>query len=138
MKIAEIMTVDVHLTDPSESLQSAADTMLSKDVGCLPVGRDGKLVGMLTDRDIVVRGIARGLGPDARVQDAMSGDIRYCYEDEDLSHVASNMADLQVRRLPVVNRNKELVGVVSLADFAHSGENKPAGELTRGVAVPHH
>ncbi|MCF7221139.1 CBS domain-containing protein [Marilutibacter chinensis] len=138
MKIAEIMTVDVHLTDPSESLQSAADNMLSKDVGCLPVGSDGKLVGMLTDRDIVVRGIARGLGPDAKVQDAMSSDVCYCYEDEDVSHVASNMADLQVRRLPVVNRNKDLVGMVSLADFAHSGEHRSAGKLTRGVAVPHH
>ncbi|QDH69626.1 CBS domain-containing protein [Marilutibacter alkalisoli] len=138
MKIAEIMTTNVALTAPDEKLQRAADIMLSKDVGCLPVGENGKLVGMLTDRDITVRGIARGLGADASVRDVMNTDIRYCFQDQDVDEVARNMAELQVRRLPVISRDKDLVGIVSLADFAHSGDNRSSETLVKGVAVPHH
>ncbi|KRG71537.1 CBS domain-containing protein [Pseudoxanthomonas dokdonensis] len=138
MKIAEIMSVDVALASPEQSLKQAADIMLSKDVGSLPVGSNGKLVGMLTDRDIVIRGVAQGLGADARVSEAMNGQVRYCYQDQDVDEVARNMAELQLRRMPVVNREKDLVGIVSLADFAHSGQNASAEDLMKGVAVPHH
>ncbi|GAB3337154.1 CBS domain-containing protein [Marilutibacter aestuarii] len=137
MKIAEIMTTEVALAAPDESLQRAADIMLAKDVGCLPVGDKGKLVGMITDRDITIRGIARGLGADATVSQVMNPQVRYCYQDQDVDDVARNMAELQVRRLPVVSRDKDLVGIVSLADFAHSGETRSADQLMKGVAVPH-
>ena len=76
---------------------------------------------MITDRDIAIRGVAEGKGPDAKVQDVMSQQVKYCFEDEDVDHVAQNMAELQVRRLPVMNRDKRLVGIVSLGDLATQG-----------------
>ncbi|TIT88523.1 MAG: CBS domain-containing protein, partial [Mesorhizobium sp.] len=92
---------------------------------------------MITDRDIVVRGVALGNGPDTKVRDVMSvGEVRYCFDDEDIEHVLANMGDLQVRRLPVLNRDKRLVGIISLGDLAKSGEAAEAGEALGSISVP--
>lgn len=118
MKIANVMSRDVHFIGPDTTLREAATQMKSIDSGCLPVAEHDKLVGILTDRDIAIRAIAEGKGPDAKVRDAMSKEIKYCYDDEDVAHVAANMGDLQLRRLPVMSRDKRLVGIVSLADLS--------------------
>ena len=121
MKISKIMHRDVKIVGPNETLRDAAVVMKKLDVGVLPVGEHDKLVGMITDRDIAIRGIAEGKGPDAKARDVMSHEVKYCFEDEDVDHVAENMAELQVRRLPVLNRDKRLVGIVSLGDLATQG-----------------
>jgi CBS-domain-containing membrane protein len=111
MKISNIMHRDVQIIGPEESLRNAAAMMKRLDAGILPVGAHDKLVGMITDRDIAIRGVAEGKGPDAKVHDVMSQEVKYCFEDEEVAHVVENMADLQVRRLPVMNRDKRLVGL---------------------------
>jgi CBS domain-containing protein len=127
MKVKECMTRDVHLVGPDESIASAARAMAKDDIGALPVATPERLIGMITDRDIAIRGVAAGLGPDTRVKDVMSKEVLYCYEDDTADKVLSNMGDIQVRRLPVVNAKKRLVGIVSLADLA-DGQERPAGE----------
>src|SRR5215472_10203953 len=112
MKIGNVMSRDVQLIKPDDTIRSAAALMKKIDAGLLPVTEDDKLVGMITDRDIAIRGVAEGKGPDAKVRDAMSPEVKYCFEDENVAHVAENMAELQVRRLPVMNRDKLLVGIV--------------------------
>ena len=136
MRVSEAMTKDVHITGPEQTIEEAARTMGEIDAGVLPVGEDDRLVGMITDRDIAVRGIGCGKGPQAKVREVMSGDVKYCFEDEEVDHVASNMADLQIRRLPVLNRAKRMVGILSLADVAGaaSGQNNVAGETLKGVS----
>ncbi|HET7848967.1 MAG TPA: CBS domain-containing protein [Pseudolabrys sp.] len=121
MKVNEIMTRDVEVASPNETLEHAAKVMASLDAGVLPVGENDRLVGMITDRDIAVRGIARGKGPDARVAEVMSRDVKYCFEDQDVDEVCRNMGEIQVRRLPVINRDKRLVGILSLGDVAFEG-----------------
>ncbi|TIP79986.1 MAG: CBS domain-containing protein [Mesorhizobium sp.] len=136
MKVAEIMTPNVHLASPDESLQKIAKRMAVDDVGFLPVGENDRLVGTITDRDIVVRAVAEGKDGNATVRDVMTKDVKYCFEDEDIDHVAQNMGDIQVRRLPVLNRDKRLVGVVSLADAALKEDPATAGIAMSGVVVP--
>lgn len=118
MKISDCMTRKVRVIEPGMSLREAAQLMADLDAGVLPVGDKDRLVGMLTDRDIAIRAIACGKGPDCKVSEAMSPEVKYCYEDEDVDHVARNMGDLQVRRLPVMSRDKRLVGIVTLGDIA--------------------
>src|SRR5262249_44078967 len=115
---------------------SAAALMKKIDAGLLPVTENDKLVGMITDRDIAIRGVAEGKGPDAKVRDAMSPEVKYCFEDEDVAHVAENMAELQVRRLPVMNRDKRLVGIVSLADLAIEGSLPKTAKALHGISQP--
>jgi CBS domain-containing protein len=107
--------------------------MAEIDAGAMPVGENDRLIGMITDRDIAIRAVAAGKGPDTPVREVMSSDVKYCYEDEDLDHVAKNMSDIQVRRLPVVDRNKRLVGIVSLGDLA-TNEKKAATQAVSGVS----
>jgi CBS domain-containing protein len=114
MQIDKIMHRNVKIIGPDETLRDAATAMKKLDVGVLPVGEHDKLVGMITDRDIVIRGIAEGKGPDTKAREVMSHEVKYCFEDEAVEHVAENMAELQVRRLPVLNRDKRLVGIVSI------------------------
>jgi CBS domain-containing protein len=128
MKVSDIMTRDVRIASPSQKLREAAAEMEKNDIGVLPVGDNDRLVGMITDRDIAVRGISHGLGPDAAVRDVMSEEVRYCFEDEDIEDLAQSMADEQIRRLPVLNHDKRLVGIISLGDLALSQEAE-AGEL---------
>ncbi|MBC6905414.1 CBS domain-containing protein [Saccharophagus sp. K07] len=137
MRISDIMTHEVETITPDQSIAEAARTMLKSDCGSLFVRDNDKLVGVITDRDIVIRCVAKDLPCDTPVSQIMTDAILYCFEDEDIQHVAENMADLHVRRLPVMNRNKRLVGIVSLGNFA-SGANVNAGStLLRGVAQAH-
>jgi len=136
MKIRDVMTPDVRTIAPTATIQEAARLMAEQDVGVLPVANDERLVGMLTDRDIAVRAVAAGRTPDTPVQEAMSQEIKYCYEDDDVDEVCENLADQQLRRLPVVDRDKNLVGIVSLADLAKRADSEAAGEALEGITRP--
>jgi len=137
MKIQDTMTRHVHIANPAMSLRQAARMMAEIDVGALPVGENDRLVGMITDRDIAVRAVAEGRGPETPVREIMSLDVCYCFEDQELDEVAANMGDVKVRRLPVVNRDKRLVGIISLGDVALADD--PEGAATSalcGVSEP--
>ena len=130
MKVSEAMTREVQVANPNESVQQAARMMASLDAGVLPVGENDRLVGMITDRDIAIRGVAEGKGPEARVRDVMTEDVKYCFDDQDVEDVTRNMGDIQVRRLPVVDRNKRLVGILSLGDIATTRKDQAAQALS--------
>lgn len=134
MQVRDVMTRDVRVASPDDTIKDAAARMLELDVGVLPVGEDDKLVGMITDRDIALRAIARGKGPKAKVRDVMSAEVKYCFEDDDLADVAANMAEIQVRRLPVVNQSKRLVGIVALGDIATQAKPEATATAIRGVS----
>jgi CBS-domain-containing membrane protein len=136
MKVGECMTRDVRMVQPGDTVQDAAMAMAQCDSGVLPVNEDDRLVGMITDRDIAIRGIACGKGPDAKVRDVMSAEVRYCYMDDSAEDVLQNMSELQVRRLPVLDRDKRLVGIVSLSDLAGRGESAATGEALGQIARP--
>lgn len=136
MIIREAMTREVRTVAPTASIREAARVMSDLDVGALPVSEGDRLVGMITDRDMAVRAIAAGKGPDSTVGEVMTPEVKYCFDDEDVEDVSENMADIQVRRLPVVNRDKRLVGIVSLADIASNGESEHAGEALEGITRP--
>ena len=134
MKIRDVMTRTAQLTSPDDTLRHAAQMMKECDCGVLPVAEGDRLVGMITDRDIAVRGIADGKGPDTKVRDAMTDEVMYCFDDDGIQQVCQNMAEIQVRRLPVVSRDKRLVGIVSLSDLAKKEAN--AAKALRGIARP--
>ena len=134
MQVRDVMTRDVKLTDPDDTLRHAAQMMKEGDCGILPVADGDRLAGMITDRDIAIRGIAAGKGPDGKVREAMTREVKYCFEDEDIAQVCRNMGEIQVRRLPVVNRDKRLVGIVSLADLAR--EQPDSGKALHEIARP--
>lgn len=136
MRVRDCMIRDVRIADPDQTLREAALAMADIDAGFLPVSEDDRMIGVVTDRDIAIRGVAKGLSPEARIRDVMSGEIRYCFDDEETADVLDNMAELQVRRLPVVDRNKRLVGVVSITDLAGYGERAHAGEALSEIARP--
>ena len=136
-KVSDVMTRDIHLASPDQTIASAAAEMAKADVGCLPVGEKDKLVGMITDRDIAVRAVAQGLDAQTPVSRVMTDSIKYCYADQDVDEVARNMAELGVRRLPVVNREKRLVGFIALSNIAQGGNDKTLDTFLRGVATPH-
>jgi CBS domain-containing protein len=136
-KVSDVMTRDIHLATPEQTIASAAAEMAKADIGCLPVGDKDKLVGMITDRDIVVRAVAQGLGAETPVSRVMTDSIKYCYDDQEVGEVARNMAELGVRRLPVVDRDKRLVGFIALSNIAQGGDDKTRDAFLRGVATPH-
>lgn len=136
MKVKDAMSPDVEIANPQYTLQEAAAIMERIDAGSLPVGENDRLVGMVTDRDIAIRGIGHGLGPDAKVREVMTSEVKYCYESDDLEEVSNNMADLQLRRMPVLNREKRLVGIISLGDLAQNEPASRAGETLRSVSEP--
>ena len=136
MRVREIMTTEVRLTSPEDTIREAARIMRDEDIGSLPVASGDRLVGYLTDRDIVVRGLAEGRGPETSVQEVMTDKILFCFEDDDLDEVAANMAENQVRRLPVLTREKRLCGIVALADIATSGDEEAAEEALVEISQP--
>src|SRR5918999_4144219 len=136
MRVSEAMTRNVKICTPGQTIREVAKTMAEIDAGSMPVGENDRLIGMITDRDIAIRAVAQGKGPDTPVREVMSKDIKFCYDDEDLEHVAKNMGDIQVRRLPVVNREKRLVGIVSLGDIAQNEDHSTTGEAAAGVSQP--
>jgi CBS domain-containing protein len=127
------MTRNVRVCHPRQSICDAARLMAELDCGVLPVGEEDRLVGMITDRDIAIRAVAQHRSPDTPVRDAMSREVKYCFEDQHVETVARNMSDLRVRRLPVLDREKRLVGILSLGDLA-TAELRAAAEAVSGVS----
>jgi len=136
MRVNEVMTRDVRISRPDQTIQDAAWQMLEIDAGALPVGENDRLVGMITDRDIAVRGIAKGKGPQTPVREVMTSDVKFCFEDEETDHIVQNMGDQQIRRLPVLNRNKRLVGLLSVGDVAIAEGSELAGEAVADISRP--
>lgn len=139
MQIQEIMTKTVDLADPNMKVRDAALKMREDNVGALPVGENDRLKGMVTDRDIVIRGLAGDRPADnTAVREVMSEGIYYCFEDEPLERAGELMAEHQVHRLPVLNRDKRLVGVVALADLARNGQDgiQAATKAIQGISKP--
>jgi len=136
MQLKDVMSTDVQLTDPNATLKEAAVAMRQGDFGLLPVGADDRLVGTISDRDITVRAVADGKDPNTTtVGDVMSKGVQYCFEDQSVEEAAQLMSQAQIRRLPIVNRDKRLVGIVALGDLAvESGAQRPAGEALTGVS----
>lgn len=138
MQIREIMTRQVELVSPNTPLQDAARMMRDANIGFLPVGENDRLVGTLTDRDIAVRAVAEGKDvKNAKVADAMTPDLAFAFDDQDSSEAAQIMAEKQIRRLPILNRDKRLVGVVALGDIAtRTGDDDVVGQTVQDVSEP--
>ncbi|SDO71858.1 CBS domain-containing protein [Lutimaribacter pacificus] len=136
MKVSEIMSPHPLTVSPDQTLGEAAELMQRIDAGFLPVGEDDRLVGMLTDRDIAIRGVGAGKGPGAKVREVMTDDVCYCFEDEEIEAAARNMGAQQIRRVPVIDRDKRLVGVLSLGDIAVRQAAETAGDALEGIAQP--
>ncbi|HUI99726.1 MAG TPA: CBS domain-containing protein [Usitatibacter sp.] len=136
MKVSELMTRDVQLVSPRQSICDAARVMAQCDAGALPVGEDDRLVGVVTDRDIAIRAVAENRGPETPVRDVMTRQVLYCFEDESVDHVAQNMGEQQVRRLPVLNRDKRLVGIVSIGDLSRKAKPNTAGKAVAAISEP--
>jgi len=136
MQVRDAMTRDVRVAAPGQTIRDVAKMMAEIDAGVLPVGENDRLVGMITDRDITVRAVAAGKGPETPVRDVMSTEqVLYCFEDDDIDDVAKNMGDVKVRRLPVMDRNKRLVGIISLGDVS-TNEKKVAGKAISEISEP--
>ena len=136
MKVSEVMTRDVQTVRPEQPVQQAASFMLSANAGSIPVTDGDRLIGMITDRDIAVRGIAKGYGPDTPVRELMTDDLVVVHLDDDVEDVANKMGEAQVRRLPVIDENKQLCGIVSLGDLARETDDECAHEALEGVSEP--
>lgn len=134
MKVSDVMTSSVETVSPDQTAQEAAAFMLSADTGSIPVTEGEKLVGIVTDRDIAVRGIAKGHGPNTLVRDLMSADLICARTDDDVADVATRMSEAQVRRLPVIDADERLCGVVSLGDLSRETDPSTASEALMGVS----
>ncbi|HHV7518677.1 TPA: CBS domain-containing protein [Burkholderia orbicola] len=128
-RVSEVMTRDAATIGPTQSLREAARLMNDLNVGALPVCDGTRLIGMLTDRDIVVRAVSMGVPPDEAVEGVVSGPANWCYEDDDISAVQKKMEDAQIRRVPVVDRQKRLVGIVALGDLASAADGAMSSTL---------
>jgi CBS domain-containing protein len=137
MKIRDAMTRDVRMVRPDQTLRDAAHIMAELDIGALPVQENDRLVGMITDRDIAVRAIAEGRECGTPIREVMTREIKYCYDDQDIEEVTRNMSDQRLRRLPVMNRDKRLVGILALGDLAREGSTQDdASEALCGISRP--
>ena len=136
MNVRDCMCPDVQITAPDTTLKEAAQMMKQIDAGSLPVGENDRLVGMITDRDIAIRGVAQGMGCDTPVREVMTKEMHYVFDDDDLDDVSMKMSDLKVRRLPVLNHQKRLVGIISLGDIAQSAQAAQASSALSGVTQP--
>jgi CBS domain-containing protein len=136
MQLRDVMTRGVQLTDPTTMLKDAAALMREGDFGLLPVGENDRLVGTITDRDITIRAVADGKDPSTTtVREAMSQGVRYCFEDQTLEEAADLMSQAQIRRLPILDRDRRLVGIVALADLASEARARgSAGEALSGIS----
>ena len=135
MKIRDVMTRDVQTVTPDQTAQEAASFMLREDAGSMPVSDGNRLIGMITDRDIAVRGVARGYGPETQVRELMTDDIICARIDDDVEEVAMRMSEAQVRRLPVLDENEQLCGIVSLGDLSRETEGEVAHHALEGVSA---
>jgi len=135
MKISDVMTREVRTVRPDQPVSEAASFMLNEDAGSMPVTEGDRLVGMITDRDIAGRGVAKGHGPDTPVRELMTSGVICAREDDDVSDIARKMSEEQIRRLPVTDEQGRLCGIVSLGDLARETE-KDAGKALEGVSAP--
>ncbi len=136
MKISDVMTREVETIRPDQTAREAAAFMVSADAGSIPVTDGDKLIGMITDRDIAVRGVAKGHGPDALVSDLMTSGLICVRADDNVADVAAKMSEAQVRRLPVIDDAQKLVGIVSLGDLSRETEGEAAHHALEGVSAP--
>jgi CBS domain-containing protein len=136
MKVSECMTSQVETVRADQTVQEAAKFMLQADAGSIPVTDGDRLIGMITDRDIAVRGIAKGNGPDTLVRDLMTDDLVVARTDEDIEEVARKMSAAQVRRLPVIDKDERLCGIISLGDLARETDDETAEQALEGVTQP--
>jgi CBS-domain-containing membrane protein len=136
MKVGDVMTRDVQTVRPEQTAREAANFMLQADAGAIPVTEGERLIGMITDRDIAVRGVAGGHGPDTPVRELMTNDMITARVDDDIEDAASRMSDAQVRRLPVIDEQQKLCGIVSLADLSRETDSDTAGQALEGVSQP--
>jgi len=136
MKVSEVMTRDVQTVRPDSTAQEAASFMLSEDAGSMPVSDGDRLIGMITDRDIAIRGVAKGHGPDTPVRELMTDQVISIRADDDVEEAATKMSQAQVRRLPVIDENERLCGIVSLGDLAREADDECAEEALEGVSQP--
>jgi CBS domain-containing protein len=136
MKISQVMTRDVKTVRPEQTAREAATFMLSEDAGSMPVSDGDRLIGMITDRDIAVRGIAKGHGPDTPIRELMSDDIICARENDNVEEVATKMSSAQVRRLPVIDDNERLCGIVSLGDLSREAKGESAHQALDGISAP--
>ncbi len=136
MKVSDVMTRDVDTVRPDQTVQQAASFMLRDDAGSMPVTEGERLIGMITDRDIAVRGIANGHGPDTPVRDLMTTGVVVARADDAVEECAAKMSQAQVRRLPVIDENDQLCGIVSLGDLSREADDDCASEALEGVSQP--
>ena len=138
MRVSEAMTREVRVANPGQSIREVAKIMAEIDAGAMPVGDNDRLVGVVTDRDITIRCVADGHDPRTdHVSDAMTPEVFYCFDDNDVTDAAELMRDKQVRRLPVLNHDKKMVGIVALGDLAvENGNEQLAGHALEGISAP--
>jgi CBS domain-containing protein len=136
MKVSEVMTSDVQTVSADQTAREAAGFMLRAEAGSIPVCEGDRVIGIITDRDIAVRGVAEGRGPDTPVRELMSDGIICAHEDDDVADVARRMSEEQIRRLPILDHDKRLVGIVSLGDLARESGGEEAHEAFEGVSQP--
>ena len=136
MKISEVMTRDVRTVRPDQTAQEAANFMLSEDTGSMPVSDGDRLLGMITDRDIAVRGVAKGHGPDTPISELMTNDVVCARDTDDVADVASKMSSAQVRRMPIVDSSDRICGIVSLGDLSREADADAADQALQGVSAP--
>ena len=135
--IKELMSRDVQVISPNATIQEAAQHMLKGNFGMLPVGENDRMIGSISDRDIAIRAVAAGKDTDTKVREIMSEGIHWAYEDDSVTDVAKRMSEHQIRRLPIVNADKRLVGIVALGDFAvDSADIAVAGEVLADISQP--
>jgi CBS domain-containing protein len=139
MKVKDVMHKGVDWVSPNTPVTELARLMREHDIGCIPIGEDDQLVGMVTDRDIVCKGLARNSFDAARTmaRDVMTEGIHCCREDDDLAKAMHHMETLKVRRLPVINKSKRMVGIISLGDVSHATSGDMLTECVRSVAAHH-
>ena len=136
MRISDVMTREVATVRPDQTAREAATFMLNADAGSIPVSEGDRLIGMITDRDIAVRGIAKGHGPETPVRELMSSGIVCARVDDNVEEVATRMSEAQVRRLPVIDDSERLVGIVSLGDLSRETDGETAHQALEGVSAP--
>lgn len=136
-QLKDLMSRDVKVISPDMSIKDAARKMRDGDFGMMPVGEDDRMIGTLSDRDIAIRAVAEGMDVNTKVRDVMSEGIAWAYEDDSVEHAAKIMSERQVRRLPVVDRDKRLVGIVALGDFAvESSDIQPVAQALSEISKP--
>lgn len=134
MRISEIMSRDVKVARPEDSIQAVARQMADIDAGVIPICDGDRLQGIVTDRDIVVRAVCEGRSFETPISEVMTADVEYCYDDDDIKDAADRMAELQVRRLAVLDHDKRLVGIVALGDIAREGKDKTTGQALEEIS----